>query len=102
MRDAFPHLRIGRSVHSVEEAKQAEQDGADYVLYGHCFETNCKEGITPNGIDRIIEMKKELHIPVMAIGGITTDRVKVFKKSKQMVSRSCQEFVLQLTLWHPP
>lgn len=74
-RDAFPHLRIGRSVHSVEEATQAEKDGADYVLYGHCFETNCKQGITPNGIDRILEMKQTLHIPIFSIGGITIDRI---------------------------
>lgn len=82
VKKAFPELRIGRSVHSVEEATQAEKDGANYVLYGHCFETNCKKGLTPNGIDRIVEMKKKLDIPVFAIGGITPDRVKTLQKIK--------------------
>lgn len=82
VKKAFPKLRIGRSVHSVEEAKQAEKDGANYVLYGHCFETKCKNGITPNGINRIVEMKQKLDIPVFAIGGITSDRVKTLQQIK--------------------
>ena len=75
VRAAYPHLRIGRSVHSLGEAKQAEADGADYVLYGHCFETTCKEGKVPNGVHIISDMKKELQIPIFAIGGITLERV---------------------------
>ena len=54
----------------------------DYVLYGHCFETNSKKGKIPNGIDPIIEMKKELHIPVYAIGGITVDRIDALRQVK--------------------
>ena len=77
-----PHLRIGRSVHSVEAAKQAERDGADYVLYGHCFETNSKKGKAPNGVKPLIDMKKELHIPVYAIGGITIDKVNIVQDVK--------------------
>ena len=64
-------MRVGRSVHSLEEAIQAEKEGSDYVLYGHCFETNSKKGLAPNGIQTLVEMKKELSIPVYAIGGIT-------------------------------
>ena len=75
VRAAYPHLRVGRSVHSLAEAQQAEADGADYVLYGHCFETTSKEGKVPNGVHNIIEMKKELQIPIFAIGGITPERV---------------------------
>jgi thiazole tautomerase (transcriptional regulator TenI) len=78
----FPHLRIGRSVHSLEKAKEAEKDGVDYVLYGHCFETNSKKGKIPNGMDPIIEMKEELHIPVYAIGGITVDRIEALRQVK--------------------
>lgn len=78
----FPHLRIGRSVHSLEKAKEAQRDGVDYVLYGHCFETNSKKGKIPNGIDLMIEMKKELHIPVYAIGGITVDRIDALRQVK--------------------
>ncbi|MFJ7951775.1 thiazole tautomerase TenI [Lysinibacillus sp. NPDC096418] len=82
VRASFPHLRIGRSVHSLSEAKQAEADGADYVLYGHCFETNCKEGIVPNGVHALFDIKKELQIPVFAIGGITPERVYQLREAK--------------------
>lgn len=82
VRAAFPHLRIGRSIHSFGEAKQAESEGADYVLYGHCFETNCKKGIVPNGVNTLIDIKKEIRIPVFAIGGITPERVYQLRKAK--------------------
>jgi thiazole tautomerase (transcriptional regulator TenI) len=82
VKEHFPHLRIGRSVHSLEKAKEAQRDGVDYVLYGHCFETNSKKGKVPNGIDSIIDMKKELKIPVYAIGGITINKIKPLKQVK--------------------
>lgn len=78
----FPHIRVGRSVHSCEGAKKAERDGADYVLYGHCFETNSKKGKTPNGIKPIIEMIEELRIPVYAIGGITLNKIDTLLQIK--------------------
>jgi thiazole tautomerase (transcriptional regulator TenI) len=76
----FPHIRVGRSVHSYEGAKKAERDGADYVLYGHCFETNSKKGRTPNGIQPIFKMKEELRIPVYAIGGITLNKIDTLQQ----------------------
>lgn len=79
VKSRFPYLRVGRSVHVLDEAIQAERDGAHYVLYGHCFETDSKKGLSPNGIDTISAMKKELSIPVYAIGGITPARVELLK-----------------------
>ena len=54
VKNQFPYMQVGRSVHTLDEAIQAEKDGADYVLYGHCFETNSKRGLAPNGIDTIV------------------------------------------------
>jgi len=82
VKEHFPHLQIGQSVHSLEKAKIAERDGVDYVLYGHCFETNSKKGKAPNGIHPIIDMKKELHIPVYAIGGITINKINALQQVK--------------------
>lgn len=76
----FPDMQVGRSVHSLDEAIRVERDGADYVLYGHCFETNSKKGIAPNGIHFISNMKKELNIPVYAIGGITPARIEALQE----------------------
>lgn len=78
----FPTLRVGCSVHSVERAKEMEKNGADYVVYGHCFETNSKKGIPPNGIEHLIQIKEELGIPVYAIGGITLDNVSIVKAAR--------------------
>jgi thiazole tautomerase (transcriptional regulator TenI) len=78
----YPALRIGCSVHSYEIAKQAEIDGADYVLYGHCFETDSKKGIPPNGVEPILQMKQNMNIPVYAIGGITMEKVPVIRQTK--------------------
>jgi thiazole tautomerase (transcriptional regulator TenI) len=78
----FPHIRVGRSVHSYEGAKKAERDGADFCLYGHCFETDSKKGKTPNGIQPILKMKQELRIPVYAIGGITLNKIDTLQQVK--------------------
>ena len=49
VRRRFPELRIGQSVHSLTEAAAAEQAGADYVMYGHIFETGLKTRCTAAG-----------------------------------------------------
>ncbi|MDK2599153.1 thiamine phosphate synthase [Bacillus stercoris] len=65
----FPHLHIGRSVHSLEEAVQAEKEDADYVLFGHVFETDCKKGLEGRGVSLLSDIKQRISIPVIAIGG---------------------------------
>jgi thiazole tautomerase (transcriptional regulator TenI) len=82
VKQRYPKLRIGCSVHSYEKAKEAEKNGADYVMYGHCFDTDSKRDLPPNGIDPILQMKKELHIPIYAIGGITAEKVPVIMQTK--------------------
>ncbi|RFU67520.1 thiazole tautomerase TenI [Peribacillus saganii] len=82
VRAKFPYLRIGRSVHSFEEAREAKDDGADYVLYGHVFETNSKKGKPPRGTSELTKIKKTLQIPVYAIGGITPARIKEIHQTK--------------------
>lgn len=62
---------VGTSVHSVEDAVKAEQMGADYVLAGHVFETDCKKGLPGRGLKFIEDITSEISIPVYAIGGIT-------------------------------
>jgi thiamine-phosphate pyrophosphorylase len=66
---------IGCSVHSVEEARQAEQLGASYVTYGHIFATNSKPGLPPRGVDALRQVVEAVNIPVLAIGGITKDNI---------------------------
>jgi thiamine-phosphate pyrophosphorylase len=62
---------IGVSVNTLEEARRAEHEGADYVGAGPAYATSTKETdlpvLGPKGIERI---KRAVGIPVVAIGGI--------------------------------
>lgn len=66
---------IGCSVHSREEAKQAADAGADYVLYGHIYASGSKIGVAPRGTESLAEVVAAAPVPVIAIGGIEPHRV---------------------------
>ena len=63
---------VGVSVHSPEEAEEAEGLGADYLIAGHIFPTACKIG-APRGTDYLRAVCEAADIPVFAVGGITPD-----------------------------
>ncbi|QUH28000.1 thiamine phosphate synthase [Vallitalea guaymasensis] len=67
---------IGASVHSLAEAKEAGELGASYIIAGHIFPTDCKQGVPPRGISFLQEVCHISSIPVFAIGGITSDKKK--------------------------
>ncbi|WP_404359402.1 thiazole tautomerase TenI [Cytobacillus firmus] len=71
----FPDMPTGCSVHSLEEAKEAAKQGADYILFGHIFETDSKKGVSPRGTGSLEALKKAVEIPVLAIGGIKPENV---------------------------
>jgi thiamine-phosphate pyrophosphorylase len=65
---------VGVSCHSLEAAKAAERDGADYIFFGPIFATPSKERFgPPQGAERLEEVCRSVSIPVLAIGGITPD-----------------------------
>ncbi len=64
---------LGASCHSPEDARLAERLGCTYVTFGHVFETDCKKGLAPRGLDRLEETAQSVDIPVYAIGGIAPD-----------------------------
>ena len=64
---------IGVSVHSLEEALEAQRRGATTVTYGHIFTSPCKPGLPPRGTAALDEIVRACTIPVYAIGGITSD-----------------------------
>jgi thiamine-phosphate pyrophosphorylase len=65
----------GRSVHSVEEAQQAEREGADYVIAGPIYETPSHPGGAPASLRLVSGIVAAVSVPVVAIGGITAARV---------------------------
>lgn len=76
VRAAFPNLPIGCSVHSIDEAVKAETKGANYLLYGHIYETASKPGVPPKGLKDLQDMNDQVSIPIIAIGGITPKNTK--------------------------
>ncbi|MFC4766141.1 thiamine phosphate synthase [Effusibacillus consociatus] len=70
-----PNMLLGCSVHSVDEAKRAEELGAGYITYGHIFTTNSKPGLPPRGVEGLQEVVDAVSIPVLAIGGITAENI---------------------------
>lgn len=71
-RGAKKQFMVGVSVHSLQGANQAEQSGADYVIFGPVYATPSKAALGPaQGVERLEEISKRVKIPVLAIGGIT-------------------------------
>ena len=72
VRRAFgPSMVVGVSTHSLEEAQEAEQRGADFVVFGPVFETESKKVYGPPvGLDALASVTARVRIPVLAIGGI--------------------------------
>jgi len=68
---------IGATVHSVEEALRAQEEGADYVGAGSVFPTSTKgREITLIGLSGVKEIASSINIPVVAIGGIRIENLK--------------------------
>jgi thiamine-phosphate diphosphorylase len=61
---------IGVSVHSLEEALEAKRLGATYLIAGHIFETDCKKGVKPRGLEFLRAICCNVSIPVYGIGGM--------------------------------
>ncbi|MCL2447149.1 MAG: thiamine phosphate synthase [Oscillospiraceae bacterium] len=61
------------SIHSVEEAVQAQSLGATFIIAGHIFATQSKPALPPRGLNFLHTVCKNVTIPVFAIGGITRE-----------------------------
>jgi thiamine-phosphate pyrophosphorylase len=61
---------IGISTHGLEQAREAESGGADYIGFGPVFETLTKDAGSPKGIDNLRLITQNITVPVVAIGGI--------------------------------
>lgn len=67
---------IGISTHSMEQAIQAEKDGANYVGIGPLFSTPTKPTYKPIGPEVAREVQKNLRIPAFAIGNINFENIE--------------------------
>lgn len=73
---------IGLTANTLEEAKEGEKEGADYLGIGPIFPTTTKENPAPViGLDKLKIFASRLKIPLVAIGGINDARAAEVKKT---------------------
>lgn len=68
-------MALGRSVHSVDAARRAEAEGCHYLLVGTMFPTASHPNQPPAGIALLQAVREAVALPLIAIGGITPERV---------------------------
>jgi thiamine-phosphate pyrophosphorylase len=71
-RDIF----VGKSTHSVEQARAAESESADYIGFGPIFATPTKPDYAPIGLENIRRVHEEVNVPIFCIGGINIDNLQ--------------------------
>jgi len=67
-----PELLVGKSVHNLEEARRAPEEGLlDYLIASPVFDTPSKIGLVPTlGLDRLAELCRAVELPVIGLGGM--------------------------------
>jgi thiamine-phosphate diphosphorylase len=79
-RRVLPGGWIGRSVHTVEEARAAVAEGADFLVVGSIYRTASHPEREPAGPE-LVTRTARLGVPVIAIGGVTSKRVAELKEA---------------------
>lgn len=74
---ADKRVHVGASVHALEEAVEAAEAGAEWVIFGPVYETPSKRAYgPPQGLAALERVTRAVRIPVLAIGGVTPERVR--------------------------
>ena len=69
-------MLIGASTHNIEEAREAERGGADFITFGPIFSTPSKEKFgAPVGVEAVRTIKDHVRIPVFGLGGIKSENI---------------------------
>ncbi|WP_062198600.1 thiamine phosphate synthase [Massilibacterium senegalense] len=105
-----PNKIIGISTHRIEEAREAQQNGADYIGVGPIFPTKSKvDVVDPVTTKYIEEVVKEITIPFVAIGGIKLHNVDQVLRAgatricaiseiveSKNVTKTCEQFIQKI------
>ncbi len=69
---------IGVTVHTRDEARAAEDDGADYLGVAPIFATKTKHDAgKPCGVKLLVQIRKEVSLPLVAVGGINLSNARL-------------------------
>jgi thiamine-phosphate pyrophosphorylase len=74
-RVAGANMIIGISTHNVEQARAAEDGGADYIGFGPMYSGGLRNNAAGMGLDNLRAIRAAVKIPIVAIGGITEPRI---------------------------
>ena len=66
---------VGRSTHSLDQVRTANNEGADYIGFGPLYATNTKPGRPAIGLNDIVQAHKEFNGPIYCIGGINESTI---------------------------
>ena len=76
IKNKFPDLIVGVSTHSIEGARLAETQGADFITFSPIYETPSKTSYgPPQVLDPLRQVTQSVRLPVLALGGINLHRV---------------------------
>ena len=76
-----PLVPVGASIHSVDEAIEAEREGASWCVAGTVFETPSHQGRPPARLEFIERVAAAVAIPIIAIGGVNPEDVQSLRKA---------------------
>ena len=74
-----PERILGVTAKSVEQARKAQAEGADYLGSGAVFGTSTKRDARPMTLETLRQITEAVTIPVAAIGGITGENVRMLQ-----------------------
>ena len=75
-RKAGRSVVVGKSTHSLDQARTAQREGADYIGFGPIFATPTKPDYDPIGLEDIRQAHLDVNVPIFCIGGIKSDNLK--------------------------
>ena len=90
--------KIGLSLHSTSEVIElnkiieSKNINIDYITLSHIFDTKCKEGLTPKGVDLLKNAKDLTKIKIVALGGILSQNIK-------QIIDYCDDYAVMSTLF---
>jgi thiamine-phosphate pyrophosphorylase len=75
------NMILGVSASTLQEAEKAVFDGADYLGVGAMFSTNTKTDADVVSMQTLLQIRKSVRIPIVAIGGIKKENASMFKSA---------------------